>query len=194
MLKTELGFSLSSYFRLPRAQALPSKLKFLTTRGTDHSSKTPSLSLSPGNSCSNELNQSSDATEDHDHGYQLNTTGLSESLHLLMSDSTCLIWTLSASYASKFFCSPKRDQISQLLTHLSQLCTLAIPNKLSILLHTQSFLHQTLHILAYLCPPNHASVRLQTPVLSPRTFSLSGSIPFLHRLVFFVMLPNRHPS
>jgi hypothetical protein len=45
MLKTELGFSLSSYLHLPRAQALPSGLEILTTRGTDHSSKALSLSL-----------------------------------------------------------------------------------------------------------------------------------------------------
>jgi hypothetical protein len=48
MLKTKLGFSLSSYLHLPRAQALPSGLEILTTRKTDHSSKahTHSLSLS----------------------------------------------------------------------------------------------------------------------------------------------------
>jgi hypothetical protein len=71
MLKTELGFSLSSYLHLSRVQALPSGLKILTTRGIDHSSKTHThtLSLYLGNSCSNELNQTSDAAEDLDPGY-----------------------------------------------------------------------------------------------------------------------------
>jgi hypothetical protein len=66
-----LRFSLSDYVHSPRAQALPSNLMFLIARGSDHSSK---LSLS--NSCSNELNQTSDAAEDHDHGHELFATEL----------------------------------------------------------------------------------------------------------------------
>jgi hypothetical protein len=68
------------------------------------------LSLYLGNSCSNELNQTSDAAEDHDHGYQLSATELSEFLCLLMSDSTsssehCLLPTHADSTAHK-----KEDQ------------------------------------------------------------------------------------
>jgi hypothetical protein len=57
-----LRFSLSDYVHSPRAQALPLNLMFLTTRRPDHSSK---LSLS--NSCSNELDQTSDAAENPRH-------------------------------------------------------------------------------------------------------------------------------
>jgi hypothetical protein len=64
----------------------------------------------------------------------------------------------------------KETKISQLLTHFSNLYTLAIPNKLCILLHTESLLHQTPHLLACLRPPNNAFVRLQTEVLSPTFF------------------------
>jgi hypothetical protein len=53
----------------------------------------------------------------------------------------------------------KETKFSQLLTHFSNLYTLAIPNKLCILLHIESLLHQTLHILACLRPPHHTSVR-----------------------------------
>jgi hypothetical protein len=65
----------------------------------------------------------------------------------------------------------KETKFSQLLTHFSNLYTLAIPNKLCILLHTESHLHQKPHILACLRPPNNASVRLQAEVLSPRPSS-----------------------
>ncbi len=56
------------------------RTQFLTTRGSDHSSNTHSLSLR--NSCSNELNHTSDAAEDHDHGYKLSATEL---LNLFLS-------------------------------------------------------------------------------------------------------------
>jgi hypothetical protein len=77
MLKTELGFSLSIYLHPPKAQTLPSGLKIFTTRETDPSSKALSLSLHLGNSCSNELNQTSDIAEDLDRGHDLLATKLS---------------------------------------------------------------------------------------------------------------------
>jgi hypothetical protein len=61
------------------------ELQFITTRGSDHSSK---LFLSPRNSYSNELNHTSDAAEDHDHGYKLLATEL---LNLFLSFGSTLL-------------------------------------------------------------------------------------------------------
>jgi hypothetical protein len=63
-----------------------------------------------------------------------------------------LIWTLSASYACRFLCSQKETKLLQLLTHFPSFYILAIPDQLCILLHTESFLHQTLHQITQLLP------------------------------------------
>jgi hypothetical protein len=62
--------------------------------------------LSLSNSCSNELNQTSDATEDHNHGHELFTTGLPNLLiffcpTLFTLSAHCLLPTQTDSSAHK---------------------------------------------------------------------------------------------
>ncbi len=132
MLKTELGFSLSIYLHPPKAQTLPSGLKIFTTRETDPSSKALSLSLHLGNSCSNELNQTSDIAEDLDRGHDLLATKLS-SLFIFFC-SIRIIWTSSTSYAGSFSCSQKETEFPQLISCFPSLYTPSILDQLSLLL------------------------------------------------------------
>jgi len=69
------------------------------------------LSLSPRNSCSNELSHTLDAAEDHDHGYQLLATKL---LNLLLSlCPTLLAFSQHRRLLTQTDVSaPKRDRIS----------------------------------------------------------------------------------
>jgi hypothetical protein len=149
MLKTELGFSLSSYLHLLRTQALPSELKFLTTRGTNHSSKTHTLSrkLLQQRAKPNIRRSRRSRSWLPTQRYRAIWISLSSSIRLYF-----LIWTLSASYACRFLCSQKETKLLQLLTHFPSFYLLAIPDQLCILLHTESFLHQTLHQITQLLP------------------------------------------
>ncbi len=65
--KKILGLSLSDYVHSPKAQALPSNFSSSQPEGLIIPQN--SLSFSLRNSCSNELNHTSDALEDHDHDY-----------------------------------------------------------------------------------------------------------------------------
>jgi hypothetical protein len=105
-----LGFSLSDYVHSPRAQALPSNFSSSQPEGLIIPPNPLSFSLR--NSCSNELNHTSDAAEDHDHGYELFATELLNSLPFLLSDSTRLLSTSSPSYTNRFFYSKKRQSFT----------------------------------------------------------------------------------
>jgi hypothetical protein len=108
VLKKIPEFSLSDYVHSPRAQALP-------WTSTPHNQRVWSflktLSVSPRNTCSNELNHTSDAAEDHDHGYQLLVTEL---LNLLLSFCpTLLAFSQHRRLPTQTDASvPKRDRIS----------------------------------------------------------------------------------
>jgi hypothetical protein len=156
-----LRFSLSDYVHSPRAQALPSNLMFLIARGSDHSSK---LSLS--NSCSNELNQTSDAAEDHDHGHELFATELPNLFiffcpTLLALFEHCLLPTQADSSAHK-----KRPNFHS--SSLASLTSTHYPFLTSSPFFCRLNLSYIRHQKSSPClgPPNNTSVLLQTGALS----------------------------
>jgi len=109
VLKKIPGFSLSDYVHSPRAQALPSNCNSSQPEGLIIPQNTHTLS--PRNSCSNELSHTSDAVEDHDHGYQLLATEL---LNLLLSFCpTLLAFSQHRRLPTQTDASaPKKDRIS----------------------------------------------------------------------------------
>jgi hypothetical protein len=117
-----LGFSLSDYVHSPRAQALPSNFSLLTTRGSDHSSQLTLFLSFFRDSCSNKLNHTLDAAEDHDHGYKLLATEL---LNLFFSFCPTLLalsqHRLPTTQTNSF--TPHRERIPLLLSYNLNLYT-----------------------------------------------------------------------
>jgi hypothetical protein len=147
-----LGFSLSDYVHSPRAQALPSNSVSYKQRVW---SFLQTLSLSPRYSCSNELNHTSDATKNHDHGYELSATEL---LNLFLSFCPTLL-------ASSQHCLPLPTD--QSLYSKRQ-------NSKAILLPPFTSTHY---------PPNNLSITLQTEALSYTRHCDCSPASFLSSLV-----------
>ncbi len=179
-----LGFSLSDYVHSPRAQALPSNSISYKHRVW---SFLQTLALSLRYSCSNELNHTSDAAEDHDHGYKLSATEL---LNLFLS--FCPTQNL---FLSLSFYSPHHN----IVCLLPQTDPSAQKDRIPKLL---SSLHSPLHTILLTISPSFCKQKLShspnaDPIARLPPFS-SGSIPCQtlssNRLVFFFTLPNRHSS
>ncbi len=152
-----LGFSLSDYVHSPRAQALPSNSVSYKQRVW---SFLQTLSLSPRYSCSNELNHTSDATEDHDHGYKLFATEL---LNLFLSFCPTLL-------ASSQHCLPLPTDRS--------LCSKR-QNPKALLLPPFTSTHY---------PPNNLSITLQIETLSYTRHTNCSPASFLS--FFLILFQN----
>jgi hypothetical protein len=160
------------------------------------------LYLSLRNSCNNELNQTSDAAEDHDHGYELFATELPNLfvffyLTLLVLSEHRLFSTQADSSAHKKRANFHSSSLTSLtsthypfLTSSPSFCRL----NLSYIRHQKSSpasVLLTTHLFG--CQPELSLSDLFFSIARMPSYQ-SGSIPLLQRLAFLFTLPNRHPS
>jgi hypothetical protein len=147
-----------------------------------------SLSLSPRNSCSNELNHTSDAAKDHDHGYKLSATEL---LNLFLSFYPTLL-------ASSQHCRPpiwfdpsiQKRQNSKAPLLLPLTSTHYPPHNLSIPLQIEALSHirhKSLHRL----PP----IWFDPPAQSPCILLHASKPPFfINAARSLIIIRSRHPD